>query len=73
MRFARSQAARGAIAAAVAQLSLPAIALGHTAGAGATPEHVLLEVAEWGLAVTAVLGLIVLAFWIRAKRDRTRS
>jgi len=72
MRFVRSKAARGAIVAAVAQLAFPAITLAHTSGSGATPEHILLEVAEWGLAVAAVLGLIVLIFWIRAKRDRTR-
>lgn len=67
MKFVRSRAGCGLLLAAVAQLSFPGTALGHTSGAGATAEHVLLEVAEWGLAAAAVLGLIVLVFWIRAK------
>lgn len=68
MTIVRSRPARGLLLAAVAQFPFPGIALGHTSGPGATAEHVLLEVAEWGLAVAAVLGLIVLVFWIRAKR-----
>lgn len=73
MRLVRSRSAGGLLLAAVALLSLPDVALGHTSGAGATPEHVLLEVAEWGLAVAAVLGLVVLIFWIRAKRSRGQT
>ncbi len=68
MKIIRSRAALGLLLVAAAQLTFHGIALGHTSGAGATPEHVLLEVAEWGLAVAAALGLIVLFFWIRAKR-----
>ncbi len=63
-----SRAALSLVLAAAAQVAVHGIALGHTSGADATPEHVLLEVAEWGLAAAAVLGLIVLIFWVRAKR-----
>ena len=61
----------GTRAAALAALSLVAFhatALAHTTGDSATPEHVLLEVAGWGLGLAALLGVIVLVFWIRAKR-----
>lgn len=68
MRHVRSRAARGLLLAVIAQFPFSGVALGHTSGPGATPEHVLLELGEWGLAVAAVLGLIVLVFWIRAKR-----
>ncbi len=71
MRTIRSRAALSVLLAAVAEVAFHGIALGHTSGPGATPEHVLLELAEWGLGVTAVLGLVLLIFWIRAKRDRT--
>ncbi len=64
----RARVARGLLLATMAHLALRGIALGHTSGEGATPEHVLLEVAEWGLALAALLGLVVLVFWIRAKR-----
>jgi hypothetical protein len=70
MKSVRSRAALSLLLAAAAQHSVHGIALGHTSGSGATPEHVLLEVAEWGLAVAAALGLIVLVFWVRAKRRK---
>lgn len=68
MKSARSRAALGLLLTAAAQLAFHGIALGHTSGVGVTPEHVLLEVAKWGLAVAAAVGLIVLVFWVRAKR-----
>lgn len=60
-------------AAALAALTLVAVrgtALGHTTGDSATPEHVLLEVAGWGLGLATLLGVIVLGFWIRAKQRK---
>jgi len=57
----------GMLLTTVALLAMPGDVLGHTSGAGATLDHVVLEVAQWGLAVAAVLALIVLVFWIRAR------
>lgn len=68
MRYILSSVTHGLLLAIIVQFALPGIVLGHVSGAGATPLHLLLEVGVWGLAVAAVLGLIVLVFWIRAKR-----
>ena len=68
MKTVVSRAALSLLLAAAAQVGFHGIALGHASGADATPEHVLLEVAEWGLAAAAALGLIVLVFWVRARR-----
>ncbi len=59
---------RAVLLATAAMFAAHGIALGHTSGTGATSEHVLLEVAEWGLGLAILLGVVVLAFWIRAKR-----
>ncbi len=70
MKSSRSRAALSVLLAAAADVVFRDVALGHTSGAGASPEHILLELAEWGLGIAAVLGLIVLVFWIRARRRR---
>jgi hypothetical protein len=57
----------GVLLTAMAVLALPGDVLGHTSGAGATLDHVLLEVAEWGLGVAVLLAVIVLVFWVRAR------
>jgi type VI protein secretion system component VasF len=68
MTSARLRATAVILLLLVAQLAAPATTAAHSSGPDATPEHVLLEVAQWGLAVAAVLGLVVLLFWARAKR-----
>lgn len=67
MRTIFSRAALSLVLAGAAQVAAHGIALGHTSGSDATPEHVLIEVVAWGLAVAAVLGLVVVVFWVRAK------
>ena len=59
--------AGGMLLTAVALLAMPSDVIGHTSGAGATLDHVVLELAEWGLALAVVLALIVLVFWNRAR------
>lgn len=54
-----------AVTAAVLLLT-PEGALAHTAGDGAAPLHVLLELGRWGLGVLATLGLVTTIFWVRA-------
>ena len=41
----------------------------HT-GEGVSMDHVFIEIATWALGVTAVIALIVGAFWVRARVSR---
>lgn len=70
MTALRTTVARAMLLASWALIALRGTALGHTSGAAATPEHVLLELAGWGLGLATILGLVVLIFWLRAKRHK---
>ena len=39
-------------------------------GEGISIDHVLIEIGTWALAVTAVIGIIVGVFWVRARSSR---
>ena len=39
-------------------------------GEGVSMEHVLIEIGTWALAVTAVIGIIIGVFWVRARVSR---
>lgn len=69
MRLLRSALWVGAAAviATLAALAHPEVASAHTAE-DAPLSHVILDVALWGLVVTAVAGLLVAIFWLRARR-----
>ena len=41
----------------------------HT-GEGVSLDHVFIEIATWALGITAVIALIVGAFWLRARVSR---
>jgi uncharacterized membrane protein len=53
---------------------IPAPALAHTSGEGATVAHVLTEMGVWGIGVVATIGLVTAVFWVRAnwiRRNRS--
>lgn len=54
------------IALVLMMLVLTPAVLAHT-GEGVSIDHVIIEIGTWALAVTAVIGIIVGVFWVRAR------
>jgi len=56
-------------AVSAAQMLSYSAALAHT-GDDAAAGHIVVEFGQWAVGAAAVLGLVVLVFWIRAKALR---
>lgn len=63
------RAVRAAIVLAVMLLVLSPAVSAHS-GEGVAIDHVIIEIATWALAVTAVIAAIVGVFWVRARVSR---
>ena len=67
-RLARRVVLTGVVLAMLLLLLAPGVSA-HS-GEGVSMEHVLIEIGTWALAVTAVIGIIIGVFWVRARVSR---